>query len=263
MRNHCKGVLKQHPLPTAGGVQEVRLISEPDLYRLVVGSRLPAAERFERWVFEDVLPTLRRTGSYFSRPAAADVRGANSAFWLIPPAVRAARSLGLPREAAILAGNRTVAALTGVDVMALMDIEPPQPEQPASRPEANFLLAWQHGQITLPSGQPLPFVPCTGRQLHGAYRLWCGEQGVPRPACEALFIGYVARLPGWQAGRTVATWLTPGSRESRARKMVIPPPGALSPPEGQRFSDWLTEGYFTFQAALDGCHEPTPILRDA
>lgn len=64
LQQHCKGAVKRRTLPTSGGPQELRVISEPDLLRLVMGSRLPAAERFERWVFEDVLPTIRRTGSY-------------------------------------------------------------------------------------------------------------------------------------------------------------------------------------------------------
>jgi prophage antirepressor-like protein len=72
MDDHCKGVSKRYPLSTAGGVQEVRVLSEPDVLRLIVGSRLPAAERFERWVFEEILPAIRRTGSY--GVAAADAR---------------------------------------------------------------------------------------------------------------------------------------------------------------------------------------------
>lgn len=64
IRQHCKGAVKRHPLQTAGGMQEVTLIGESDVLRLVVRSRLPAAERFERWVFEDVLPQIGRTGGY-------------------------------------------------------------------------------------------------------------------------------------------------------------------------------------------------------
>ncbi|MDC6407393.1 Bro-N domain-containing protein [Xylella fastidiosa subsp. multiplex] len=66
---HCKGEAKRLPLQTPGGMQEVRIISEPDMLRLIVSSKLPAAERFERWVFEEVLPTLRKTGTY-STPGA-------------------------------------------------------------------------------------------------------------------------------------------------------------------------------------------------
>ena len=60
---HCKGALKQGVL-TEGGIQQVNYIPEGDLYRLIVNSKLPAAERFERWVFEEVLPALRKYGNY-------------------------------------------------------------------------------------------------------------------------------------------------------------------------------------------------------
>lgn len=64
--NHCKGSVKRRPLQTAGGVQEFVFITEPDLYRLIVHSKLPSAEKFESWVFEEVLPAIRRTGGYIA-----------------------------------------------------------------------------------------------------------------------------------------------------------------------------------------------------
>jgi anti-repressor protein len=61
IRSHCRGVQKLHPiLDSLGRKQEVRVLAEPDVLRLIVGSRLPAAERFERWVFEEVLPAIRK-----------------------------------------------------------------------------------------------------------------------------------------------------------------------------------------------------------
>jgi prophage antirepressor-like protein len=57
---HCK---KPITTPKQGG-GFYSVIRESDVYRLVVKSRLPSAERFEQWVFEDVLPTIRRTGRY-------------------------------------------------------------------------------------------------------------------------------------------------------------------------------------------------------
>lgn len=62
---HCKGSLKQG-VPTNGGVQQVNYISEGDLYRLIVSSKLPAAEKFERWIFDEVLPTVRKNGGYIN-----------------------------------------------------------------------------------------------------------------------------------------------------------------------------------------------------
>lgn len=64
IRDHCKGGPKRYPLQTPGGVQEVRFISEPDLYRLIASSKLPEAQRFEKWIFEEVLPTIRKHGAY-------------------------------------------------------------------------------------------------------------------------------------------------------------------------------------------------------
>ena len=63
IRNHCKGVFKTET-PTNGGIQKVNYIPEGDLYRLIVSSKLPAAEKFERWVFDEVLPSIRKTGGY-------------------------------------------------------------------------------------------------------------------------------------------------------------------------------------------------------
>ena len=67
---HCKGAAIYRPLQTAGGVQETRMLTLPDVLRLITSSRMPAAEKFETWVFEDVLPTILKTGQYSVKPAA-------------------------------------------------------------------------------------------------------------------------------------------------------------------------------------------------
>lgn len=41
-----------------------KFLAIPNLYRLITHSKLPSAEKFERWIFEEVLPTIRRTGRY-------------------------------------------------------------------------------------------------------------------------------------------------------------------------------------------------------
>lgn len=64
IKQHCKGVAIHHPLETAGGVQDTRFITEGDLYRLIFSSKLPAAQDFEAWVVNEVLPTIRRHGVY-------------------------------------------------------------------------------------------------------------------------------------------------------------------------------------------------------
>jgi prophage antirepressor-like protein len=57
----CDGVSITDPI---GRAQDMILISEPGVYRLVFTSRRPEAERLKRWLAHDVLPSLRRTGSY-------------------------------------------------------------------------------------------------------------------------------------------------------------------------------------------------------
>lgn len=62
---HCKGVTKLG-IPSNGGKQETNCVPEGDLYRLVTHSELPSAERFESWVFDEVLPKIRKTGGYLN-----------------------------------------------------------------------------------------------------------------------------------------------------------------------------------------------------
>lgn len=61
---HCKSCSKRAVDDAAGKKQEINFITEGDLYRLIVRSRLPSAEKFEKWLFEEVLPSIRRTGGY-------------------------------------------------------------------------------------------------------------------------------------------------------------------------------------------------------
>ena len=60
---HCKGAVKRRSL-TNGGEQTLTYITEGDLYRLITHSKLPSAEIFECWVFDEVLPSIRKYGMY-------------------------------------------------------------------------------------------------------------------------------------------------------------------------------------------------------
>lgn len=63
--DHCKGVTKRDT-PTSSGVQQMSYINEGDLYRLIMKSKLPSAEKFEKWVMEEVLPSIRKNGGYIA-----------------------------------------------------------------------------------------------------------------------------------------------------------------------------------------------------
>lgn len=121
MSRHCKGVVKRYPLPTGGGVQELRVLSEPDVLRLIMSSTLPAAERFERWVFDEVLPTIRRTGGYgvptgMLTPLKATAEAAKA----FPALMRAARLLGCDKNAAAIAANQAIRGMTTIDLMGAL-----------------------------------------------------------------------------------------------------------------------------------------------
>ena len=66
IKTHCKkdGVVIHHLIDSMGRKQGAKFISEGNLYRHISHSRLPSAEKFESWIFDDVLPTIRRTGGY-------------------------------------------------------------------------------------------------------------------------------------------------------------------------------------------------------
>lgn len=67
LARHCHGVVKRYPIvDRLGRTQQARFISEPDLYRLIINSKLPDAQNFEKWVFEEVLPTIRNHGAYLT-----------------------------------------------------------------------------------------------------------------------------------------------------------------------------------------------------
>lgn len=70
VNRHCKGEGMFRPvIDNLGRSQETRVIREPDVYRLVTNSKLPAAQDFENWVMEDVLPSIRKDGGYMiARP---------------------------------------------------------------------------------------------------------------------------------------------------------------------------------------------------
>lgn len=60
---HCKGSVIRR-LPTNGGEQDMKFIPEGDIYRLAARSELPGADAFERWIFDEVLPSIRKHGTY-------------------------------------------------------------------------------------------------------------------------------------------------------------------------------------------------------
>lgn len=73
IRDHCRqdGGPKRYPiLDRMGRVQEATFITEGDLYRLIASSKLPSAVEFEAWVFDEMVPSVRKYGGYLTPEAA-------------------------------------------------------------------------------------------------------------------------------------------------------------------------------------------------
>lgn len=63
---HCVNIVKHDVENSRGQLRETNVINEGDVYRLITHSKLPNAEQFERWVFDEVLPSIRKNGTYMT-----------------------------------------------------------------------------------------------------------------------------------------------------------------------------------------------------
>ena len=193
IKQHCRGVVNHHPIgDSLGRNQEVRIISEPDMLRLIVSSKLPAAEAFERWVFEEVLPSIRKTGAYVD-PKAPGAMGVQAqpmpylshvadfhvaADRVFRSVLRSARTAGVPLPAAVRRASAVTQERTGLCMLDVLDAHDHVREleaqaaadQPAPRHSGaqTFWEDWSGGLI-----EGLPYQTCLAAQAYQAYTHWC------------------------------------------------------------------------------------------
>ncbi len=135
VKSHCKGVQELHPLQTPGGIQEVRVIREPDMYRLIFGSTRPSAQDFEKVVVGEILPTIRKTGSY----STAITPGQHPAHLrdprvlaplLLKADLEVSALLGIPLHLAQVEAVKVVMNETGIDYLPRLALAPAQSNIP-------------------------------------------------------------------------------------------------------------------------------------
>jgi prophage antirepressor-like protein len=68
---HCRSTAKRRMPDSQGVPHDYLIISEGDVYRIAARSELPGAEEFESWIFDEVLPAIRKTGAYVPKPLSA------------------------------------------------------------------------------------------------------------------------------------------------------------------------------------------------
>ncbi len=114
-----KGVTE---LMTPGGTQKMTIINESGLYSLVLSSKLPTAKMFKRWVTAEVLPALRRTGTYSTDPnkrALAEAKLNNSRARLAAIWLKIADKVPVPTYQQICASNASAVLNGGAPVLPL------------------------------------------------------------------------------------------------------------------------------------------------
>lgn len=124
--DHCKyaEIFKgTDSVPLTDSPRGISIIPESDVYRLIMRSNLPNAERFQDWVVEEVLPSIRKTGNYSMAPASA-------------PGVRPLRDIAAIYEAAGIHGNQLALALdkfykaeSGMSALGAAGIDLKEPKQ--------------------------------------------------------------------------------------------------------------------------------------
>ena len=122
MKSHCRGVVKCHPIIDGlGRKQEVNIIPESDLYRLIMRSKLESAERFQDWVCEEVLPAIRKTGLYsMGHNDLIDTKKLQSITKNFQNFKKLAMASGLKGKAAIHSANNAVIRFNGVDCLEMI-----------------------------------------------------------------------------------------------------------------------------------------------
>ncbi len=98
--------LTKREVLTDGGAQQANFLTESGLYAIILGCKLPAAKKFKRWVISEVLPHIRKTGSYTIPQLFTDDRRASQALIAYN---EAALLFGLSRNAALIAADNAVA----------------------------------------------------------------------------------------------------------------------------------------------------------
>ena len=116
----------ERAMKNIGRQGKANVINESGLYTLILRSNKPQAKPFRKWVTAEVLPAIRRSGSY-QQPDAAAAPARPESLILIArefrAALRIARGMGLTGAQSVQAAGRLTCELTGVDPLDLIDTD--------------------------------------------------------------------------------------------------------------------------------------------
>lgn len=116
-----------HTMQTPGGKQEMSIISEAGLYSLILRSRKPEAKAFKRWVTHDILPSIRKSGSYSapSAPAKPELSVQSE----VECALMILKAAGITGNQLAIAADNYYRKRTGISVIEASGVELVAPKQ--------------------------------------------------------------------------------------------------------------------------------------
>ena len=114
-----KGLSKVY---TLGGSQQVSVINESGLYTLIVRSNKPQAKVFRKWVTQEVLPTIRKTGQYIAQQQQPKHGQLSLVLEDYQAAVAMAKLVGLGGNQAYLAADKMMRNMTGVSPLTQLEM---------------------------------------------------------------------------------------------------------------------------------------------
>jgi prophage antirepressor-like protein len=108
---------KREVIDSLGRKQQANHINESGLYALILGSTKPEAKRFKKLVTSQILPSIRKTGTYTAKSAITPLKATAEGAKAFAPLVRVARLLGCDKNAAAISANQAIYSMTNINLM--------------------------------------------------------------------------------------------------------------------------------------------------
>lgn len=202
-------------MSTPGGRQQTTIINESGLYCLILSSKLPGAKRFKRWVTSEVLPALRRTGSYTMEPDAPPTLELTPGDYIRAASILASCQKGRVRSVLTLL-ERSGLDMSGITVADPASYDPDPYNDPDYREREAQIVEFVNRKVPVnwkkwPLDKRRKFwegeydeevLDLVDRSYISAVEVWCELfNGKPKDTDRhARFINRVlARQPGWSS----------------------------------------------------------------
>jgi prophage antirepressor-like protein len=148
---------KSEVIDALGRTQQANFVNESGMYALIFGSTKEAAKRFKRWVTSEVLPSIRKTGSY-TAPNTSEATRITRAMNAFSQSLRLNKAMGMPHAKALVAANEVTIRAHGFDMLTEL--------------KANYLVDEAEAQAVALLGKIMQVIERAGREGVTKRELW-------------------------------------------------------------------------------------------